>query len=163
IYFFEDPIESDNIDMVAYVASRLPMPVAFGERLYTIYQFQETLNKKAAAFLRPDLCLAGGITNCRKIAALAEASYVGVVPHNPLSCVRTGACMQLCAAIHNVPIQEYPGDEFEKPKRDLVKEPLRLERGYLLVPDKPGIGVELNEEAFKHYPPSRSRRPALVG
>jgi galactonate dehydratase len=163
IYFFEDPIETDNIDMVAHVASRLPMPLAFGERLYTIYQFQEAVNKKAAAFLRPDLSLAGGITNCRKIATLAEANYVGVVPHNPLSCVLTAACMQVCASIQNAPIQEYPGDEFEKPKRDLVKEPLRFERGYLVVPDRPGIGVELNEEAFKHYPPSRSRRPAMVG
>ncbi|MBI3667843.1 MAG: galactonate dehydratase [Acidobacteria bacterium] len=163
LYFFEDPIEPDNIDALAHVAANLPMPVATGERLYTIYQFREVLNKNAAAYLRPDLCLAGGITGSKKIAALAEASYVGLVPHNPLSCVLTAACVQLCAAIHNLAIQEYPGDELEKPKRDLVKEPLKLEGGYLIVPQKPGLGVELNEEAFNHYPPVPYQRRAIVG
>jgi galactonate dehydratase len=93
LYFFEDPIEPDNIDALAHVAASIPVPVSTGERLYTIYQFRELLNKNAAAYIRPDLSLAGGITNCRKIAALAEASYVGVSPHNPLSCdggVRAG-------------------------------------------------------------------------
>jgi galactonate dehydratase len=162
LYFFEDPIPPDNIDAMADLARAMPMPLAFGERLSTIHQFNDVLNKKAAMFLRPDLSLAGGITNCKKIATLAEPHYVGVVPHNPLSCVLTAACAQVCASAHNIPIQEYPPGEWEKPKRDLVKEPLKVEKGYLIIPDKPGIGVELNEEAFKHYPPSRGTRPAIV-
>ena len=152
LYFFEDPIEPENMDAWEHVASRLPMPVAVGERLYTIHQFRDILNRNAAAYLRPDLSLAGGITNCKKIAALAEASYVGVVPHNPLSCVLTAACIQLDAATHNVPIQEYPIDEWQRPKVDLVKSPVRREGGYLIVPEAPGLGVELNEEAFSQYP-----------
>jgi len=162
LYFFEDPIEPENMDAWEYVAHRLPMPVAMGERLYTIHQFRDLLNRNAAAYVRPDLSLAGGITNCKKIAAIAEASYVGVVPHNPLSCVLTAACVQLDAATHNIPIQEYPRDEYEKPKADLVKEPLKREGGYLLVPDTPGLGIELNEEAFKHYPPVSRQRPPLI-
>ena len=162
LYFFEDPIEPENMDAWEYVASRLPMPVAMGERLYTIHQFRDVLNRNAAGFVRPDLSLAGGITNCRKIATLAEASYVGVVPHNPLSCVLTAACAQLDAATHNIPVQEYPHNEYEKPKVDLVKEPLEREGGYLLIPDSPGLGIELNEEAFRHYPPEPYTRPPLI-
>jgi galactonate dehydratase len=162
LYFFEDPIEPENMDAWEYVAANVPMPLAMGERLYTIYQYQDLLNHKGAAYLRPDLSLAGGITNIKKIAALAEANYVSVVPHNPLSCVLTAACVQLDAAVHNIALQEYPGDEYDNPKRDLVKEPLKREGGYLLVPDTPGIGIELNEEAFKHYPPVPYERPPLV-
>jgi len=162
LYFFEDPIEPENMDAWEYVAANVPMPLAMGERLYTIYQYQDLLNHKGAAYLRPDLSLAGGITNIKKIAALAEANYVSVVPHNPLSCVLTAACVQLDAAVHNIALQEYPGDEYDNPKRDLVKEPLKREGGYLLVPNTPGIGIELNEEAFKHYPPVPYERPPLV-
>ena len=162
LYFFEDPIEPDNSDAMAQVAAALPMPVATGERHYTIHQFRDLLNKRAAAFLRPDPGLAGGLTNCRKIAALAEADYVQLMPHNPLSCVLTAACVQLDASIHNFAIQEYQEGEFEASKRDLVLEPLELRDGYLIVPDKPGLGIELNEEAFKHYPPvPRDRRPFI--
>ena len=162
LYFFEDPIEPENMDVWGHVAANLPMPIAAGERLYTIYQFRDLLDHQGAAYIRPDISLAGGITNCRKIASLAESHYVGMVPHNPLSCVFTAACAQLDAAIYNVPVQEYPGDEDQKPKVDLVKEPLRREGGYLIVPQTPGLGIELNEEAFKHYPPVRSERSPVI-
>ena len=120
------------------------------------------MNHNGAAFVRPDLSLAGGITNVKKIATLAEASYIGVVPHNPLSCVLTAACVQIDAAIHNLAVQEYPLGEDKSPKRDLVKEPIKREGGYLIPPDTPGIGIELNEEAFKHYPPESYVRPPLI-
>jgi galactonate dehydratase len=112
--------------------------------------------------LRADLSLVGGIINIRRIAALAEAGYAGVVPHNPLSCVLTAACAQLDAAVHNIALQEYPRDEFQSPKRDLVQEPLRCEKGYLIIPTAPGLGIEFNEEAFPHYPPVPYQRPPLV-
>ncbi len=162
LFFFEDPIEPENMAVWGDVAAKLPMPVAMGERLYTIYQFQDLLNQKGAAFVRPDPSLAGGITNLKKIAALAEAHYVSVAPHNPLSGVLTAACVQVDAAIHNFAVQEYPGDEYEQPKRDLVKAPLQREGGYLLLPTAPGLGIELNEEAFKHYPPVPYERPPLI-
>ena len=162
LYFFEDPIEPENMDQLEYVAANIPMPIAVGERLYTIYQFLELLKHRSAAFVRPDLSLAGGITNIRKIAAIAEANYVGVIPHNPLSCVQTAACVQIDAAIHNAPVQEYPPDDASGKKAELVDQPLTREGGYLLLPDRPGIGIELNEEAFSKYPPVPYNRPALI-
>jgi galactonate dehydratase len=162
LYFYEDPIEPENMDQWGWVAQQQPIPLAMGERLYTVYQFRDLMNHQGAAFVRPDLSLAGGITNVKKIAALAEAAYVGVVPHNPLSCVLTAACVQIDAATHNIPVQEYPYDDDKGIKAELVKEPLKRVGGYLEVPTKPGIGVELNEEAFKHYPPVPYDRPALI-
>ncbi len=162
LYFFEDPIEPENMDQWEYVAANVPMPLAMGERLYTVYQFLDLLNHKGAAYVRPDLSLAGGITNIKKIAAIAEANYVGVVPHNPLSAVLTAACVQLDAATHNISVQEYPHDDATGVKADLVDEPLTREGGYLLVPDRPGIGIDLNEEAFAKYPVKPYDRPALV-
>jgi len=162
LYFFEDPIEPENMDQWEYVASNVPMPLAMGERLYTIYQYQDLLNHRGAAFVRPDLSLAGGITNIKKIATIAEANYVGVVPHNPLSAVLTAACVQLDAATHNIPVQEYPLDDATGVKADLVDEPLTRDGGYLLVPDRPGIGIDLNEEAFANYPTMPYNRPPLI-
>ena len=100
LYFFEDPIEPENMDQWRWVAQQQPIPIAMGERLYTRYQFRDLLNHQRAAYLRPDLSLAGGITNVKKIAALAESAYAGVVPPNPLSCVLTAACVQIDAALH---------------------------------------------------------------
>ena len=162
LYFFEDPIEPENMDAWEQVASRQPIPIAMGERLYTIYQFRDLLNHNGAAYLRPDPSLVGGITNLMKIGAIAQASYASVVPHNPLSSVLTAACAQIDGALHNIPVQEYPYDDNSGVKADLVKEPLRREGGYLHIPDKPGIGIELNEEAFKHYPAKSYIRPPLI-
>ena len=133
-----------------------------GERLYTIYQFRDLLNHNGASYLRPDPSLVGGITNVMKIGALAQASYVSVVPHNPLSCVLTAACAQIDGVLQNVPLQEYPRDDNTGIKADLVKEPLKREGGYLIIPDKPGLGIELNEEAFQHYPVVAYDRPPMI-
>jgi galactonate dehydratase len=81
------------------------------------------------------------------------------VPHNPLSPVSTAVCAQLCACIHNIAVQEYTGTEWQKPKRDFVVEPLKIKDGFLEIPDRPGLGIELNEEALKHYPPKPFDRP----
>ena len=79
-----------------------------------------------------------------------------------MSAIATSACVHLDASLHNVPVQEYPGDEFLKPKIDLGPEPLVFDKGYLLLPDKPGLGIELNDEAVKHYPPiSFNRAPVF--
>jgi len=162
LYFFEDPIEPENLEIWGQVAANIPMPIAAGERLYTIYQFKDLLNQKGAAYVRPDPSLVGGISGCKKIAAIAEAHYVGVVPHNPCTSMFSAPCVQLAAAINNLPVLEYTGDEHVPPKSDMVKEPLKREGGYLLVPTAPGLGVELNEEAFKHYPPEPYRRSAMI-
>lgn len=153
-YFYEDPVPPDNFDAMAQVANHVNIPIATGERLHTIHEFEMLLNRCAVHYVRPDVCMAGGLTHTKKIAALAEAHNAGVVPHNPLSPVSTAACLQLDACIPNFSLQEYPyRPDIEKaPGDELLKEPLKVEKGYLLIPDKPGIGVELNDEVLGKHP-----------
>ncbi|MBN1579078.1 MAG: galactonate dehydratase [Anaerolineae bacterium] len=151
-FFYEDPILPDSLDAMALVAQNVHIPIATGERLHTIYEFEALLTRGAVQYVRPDVCMAGGLTHCKKIAALAEAHHAGVVPHNPLSPVSTAACLQLAACIPNFAIQEYPKGELEPPKSQIVKGSLQVENGFLLIPDAPGIGIELAEDAAKRFP-----------
>lgn len=151
--FYEDPILPDNFDAMALVAQNVSIPIATGERIHTIHEFAMLLARGAVQYIRPDVCLAGGLTHSKKIAAIAEAHYVGVVPHNPLSPISTAACLQLAASIPNFTIQEYPIGELEPPKSEIVKEPLKQEGGFLMIPDGPGIGVELADDAEVRFPP----------
>jgi galactonate dehydratase len=152
-FFYEDPILPDSFDAMALVAENIHIPIATGERLHTIYEFEMLLRRGAVQYVRPDVCMCGGLTHAKKIAALAEAHHVGVVPHNPLSPVSTAACLQLAACIPNFALQEYPLGEGEPPKSEIVKSTVRLEKGFLIVPDAPGIGIELADDAQERYPP----------
>jgi galactonate dehydratase len=138
---------------MALVAAKTGVPIATGERLHTIWEFQALLARGAVQYVRPDVCMCGGLTHAKKIAALAEAHHVGVVPHNPLSPVSTAACVQLAACIPNFALQEYPRGEDRPPKSEIVRGSLQCEDGFLIVPDAPGIGVELVEDADKKHPP----------
>jgi len=146
-YFFEDPVTPDNFDEMAYVADKINIPIATGERFTTIFEYEQLLEANAASYIRPDLCLCGGLSGSKKVAAMAEAKHVKVIPHNPLSPVSTAACVQLDACIPNFALQEYTG-ESEPPKSDLLVTPLKLVDGYLIVPEGPGLGIELNEAAL---------------
>ena len=86
----------------------IDIPIATGERFTSLYQFQTLLTRNAVQYLRPDVCLCGGITGAKKVAAIAEAHDAWVVPHNPLSPISTAACLQIAACIPNFAIQEYP-------------------------------------------------------
>jgi galactonate dehydratase len=149
--FIEDPVPPDNLDAMARVAHQIRVPIATGERLLTLQEFEMLLRRDAAEYIRPDVCTVGGLTGAKKIAAVAEANYVGVIPHNPLSRVSTAACLQLAACIPNFVIQEYPRYE-TMPVKELVRTSLKLEKGYLEISDAPGIGAELNEDALERFP-----------
>ena len=151
-FFFEDPVTPDNLDEMAQVAQHINVPIATGERIHTIWEFEMLLSRNAVQYVRPDVCMCGGITHAKKIAALAEARHVGVVPHNPLSPVSTAACLQLAACIPNFSLQEYPIGEGEPPKSEIVKSAIECQDGFLIVPDAPGIGVELCEDAQEKHP-----------
>jgi galactonate dehydratase len=151
-FFYEDPTLPDNFDAMGLIASKIHIPIATGERLLTIHEFEMLLSRGAVQYVRPDVCICGGITGAKKIAAIAEAHYVNVVPHNPLSPVSTAACLQIAACIPNFAIQEYPEGELEPPKSDIVKQPLQVENGFLIIPDASGIGMELVTEAKNKYP-----------
>ncbi len=152
-YFYEDPILPDNFDAMGLVAQHISIPIATGERLHTIYEFEMLLRRGAVQYVRPDVCMCGGISGAKKIAALAEANHVGVVPHNPLSPMSTAACLQIAACTPNFALQEFPGHEDESPKSDVVPGAAKHDgKGYLILPDKPGIGVELAPDAAKKAP-----------
>ena len=157
--FYEDPILPDNFDAMGLVAQHIAVPIATGERLHTIYEFEMLLARGAVQYVRPDVCMVGGISGAKKVAALAEAHNVGVVPHNPLSPVSTAACLQVAACIPNFAIQEYPRGEDRPPKSEIVKTTVRCEDGFLIIPDSPGIGIELAPDAQEKYPP----KPRPIG
>lgn len=158
--FYEDPVPPDNLDAMARVARHVNIPIATGERLLTVQEFEMLLRRDAAEYIRPDVCTVGGLTGAKKIAAIAEANYVGVVPHNPLSRVSTAACIQLAACIPNFAILEYPRHE-TMPVKDIVKTTVELKDGYLRIPDAPGIGAELDEDALERFP-YRPRTPSTL-
>jgi galactonate dehydratase len=166
-YFFEDPVLPDNVDEMAYVADKVNVPIATGERFTSVWEFQMLLARGAVQYVRPDVCLVGGISGARKVAALAEAHHVGVVPHNPLSPVSTAACMQIAASAPNFALQEYPSSTWSSadvrpPESEMVDGAVEHDgQGYLPVPERPGIGVSLRDDAVERFPcrplPMKSR------
>lgn len=158
----EDPISVDSAETMAYVASKIGIPIATGERLHTIWEFKDFLHLRACSFIRPDVCLTGGITQTKKIAALAEAYQVITVPHNPLSPISTAASVQICIATPNCTLLEYKGDGAwpgEEWKQEIVKNTMKFENGFLMLPEEPGIGIELDEEGIRNNIGEPGERP----
>lgn len=148
----EDPMTPDNIDSMAEIAAKIPVPIATGERFTNLREFEMLMRRDAAQYIRPDVCTVGGITTAKKICAAAEANDVLVIPHNPLGPVSTAACLQICASIPNLGIQELPGFCINGAEDKMVKEPLRFKDGCILIPEGPGIGIELADDAAELYP-----------
>ena len=146
-YFYEDPMLPDSPGIMGDVQRQCNIPIATGERFTTIFEYQQLLEAKGCSYVRPDLCLCGGLSGSKKVAAMAEAFHIKVIPHNPLSPVSTAACVQLDACIPNFALQEFKG-ESEPPNSELLEEPLELKDGYLTVPSAPGLGITLNDEAL---------------
>ncbi len=157
-FFYEDPIPPDSIDAMAEVAQKIKIPVATGERLIYLSEFQMLMERRAAQYLRPCICVVGGITAGKKIAAMAESHNLDIVPHNPLSPVSTAACLQLAGAIPNLAIQEYPEDQNTPHFKEIFKCNFEQDNGFIIVPDAPGIGIELTPDARQKFPP----KPRLV-
>lgn len=159
--FVEDPIRPENTDVMARVASRLSVPIATGERFCTIYEFQALLSRDAVEYARVDVAVCGGITGAKKVAAMAEAHNVQIVPHNPLSPIGLAACLQVAAAIPNFAIQEYStGFEagvFESTSTHLgsniVDHCPGVVDGFVDIPQGPGLGVNLLDDAQSIRPP----------
>jgi galactonate dehydratase len=140
--FVEEPINCQNHDVMAEIARGTHLPIATGERVFTKWGFREVLEKRAATVLQPDLCHAGGITEVRLIAGMAEAYYATIAPHNPLGPISLAAGVQLAAAIPNFLCQEQRtlGDGY-------LKQPFTLKEGFIDVPTGPGLGIELDDDA----------------
>lgn len=150
--FLEDPIPPDNVKAMQDVAQRTNIPIATGERFINIQEFELLFHLNAAKYVRPDVCALGGLTPSKKVAAMAEANYAKIVPHNPLGPVSTAACLQLDAAIPNFSIQEFPSFYHQGNEAEMTKQPLIEEDGYIIVPDAPGIGIELVDDICERFP-----------
>jgi galactonate dehydratase len=141
--FVEEPCQAQNHDVMAEIARGTHLPIATGERVFTKWGFREVLEKRAATILQPDLCHAGGITEVRLIAGMAEAYYAAIAPHNPLGPISLAAGVQMAASIPNFLCQEQVnlGEGY-------IKRPFVVRDGYLDLPDGPGLGIELDEDAL---------------
>jgi len=150
-YFVEEPVPPENIDAMAEVRRQSPVPIATGERLVTRFAFREVLEKQAAHVIQPDLCHCGGLWEAKKIAAMAEAYYVSVAPHNPLGPVANAAALHFALSTPNFLIQEDMLTDV--PWRwEVVRHNLRTENGYWLPSEAAGLGVEVDEEAAARHP-----------
>ncbi|MEO6908511.1 MAG: enolase C-terminal domain-like protein, partial [Abditibacteriaceae bacterium] len=153
LYFFEEPCWPETIDDIALIQRAVSTPIATGERLVSQHAFREVLERRAASVLQPDITHCGGLTEARRIAAMAEAYRVSLAPHNPQGPVSTAASLELgfatpsyiiCESVHN----DVPW------RSDVVSESFTIEKkGRIVRPsDKPGLGIEINEEEVKKHP-----------
>jgi galactonate dehydratase len=150
LVYYEDPVAPESNEGLAIAARQIKLPIATGERFYNIYQFKDLIDRGCVTLIRPDVSLAGGYTQCKKIAGMAEAAFVGIFPHLMGSPLNIAAFVQFDAAIPNFVLHENltSADAFN----DLLDQPVERQGGWLIVPDRPGIGVEINEAALAKYP-----------
>ncbi|RUX00793.1 galactonate dehydratase, partial [Mesorhizobium sp. M8A.F.Ca.ET.059.01.1.1] len=154
LMFIEEPVLSENREALKEIAALGSTPIALGERLYSRWDFKSVFEEGVVDIIQPDLSHAGGITECRKIAAMAEAYDVAVAPHCPLGPIALAACLQLDAVSYNCFIQEQSLGIHYNAANDLLdyaanKDVFRYEDGYVAIPDGPGLGVEIDEDYVK--------------
>ncbi|MEI9945353.1 MAG: galactonate dehydratase [Chitinophagaceae bacterium] len=149
--FIEEPVLPENNEALKEIAQHTSIPIATGERMFSRWQFKNLLIDGYVDIIQPDLSHAGGITECKKIISMAEAFDVAAAPHCPLGPISLAACLQVDATCHNVFIQEQSlGIHYNKDS-DLLdyimdKDVFKYENGSVKIPDKPGLGIEMNEE-----------------
>jgi galactonate dehydratase len=158
--FLEEPVLPENNEALREIARHTTIPIATGERLYSRWDFKHVLHDGYVDIVQPDRSHAGGISECRKIATMAEAYDVVVAPHCPLGPIALASCLQLDACTHNILIQEQSLNIHYHQEADLLDylvDPavFAYQDGHVLVPHGPGLGITINEEAV--------RRAAAVG
>ena len=151
VFFLEDPIQIDSISTQAQVAAKSTVPFGNGERFVSIWEFRELLEQGGPQYLRPDVALAGGISHCKKIAAIGESYHCAVVTHNFLGPLITAASLHLDASIPNFITQEYTKSD-EAPHNAVYKCSFAREGGYISIPETPGLGVELDDALITATP-----------
>lgn len=141
-WFYEEIVQPLNIEVMAELARKTHIPIATGERIFTKWGFKDILEKRAAMILQPDICYAGGITELKIIAGMAEAYYTPLAPHNPQGPCSLAASLQIAASIPNFLIQERGDAEHT----DLLAKPLPpVVNGHRGLPTEPGIGITIDE------------------
>jgi galactonate dehydratase len=162
LLFIEEPLLSENHEGLAQLASLVSTPIALGERLYSRWDFKPFFESRAVDIIQPDLAHAGGLLECRKIAAMAEAYDIAVAPHCPLGPLALAACLQLAACTPNVAIQEMSLGIHYNVGHDLLefitdKDVLSPIDGYLPIPTGAGLGIEIDEAAVREAHKDRHR------
>lgn len=147
----EEPVPPDNLDSLARVHARSHVPIAAGERIYSKYMFREALYKNALDIAQPDIFHTGGILESKKIAAMCEADHIPVSFHNPSGPVSNAAILQLAACVPNFLIHEIMITDGSF-RFDITDEEVVFEKGDILIPSKPGLGIEVNEDAVNSRP-----------
>ena len=158
IYWFEEPISPEDLDGYVVVTRALDMAVAGGENEFTRYGFRDILVRKAMDIVQPDICAAGGLTECKKIAAMAAAHGVECVPHAWGSAIGLAATLQFLAALPDQPPSLFPMplmlefEQEENPFRDrLAVTPIEHKDGYVDIPNGPGLGIEIDRTVLDTY------------
>ena len=151
ILWFEEPIPPDDKKGLAWVRSKIDTPVSGGERLYSRWEYLDFLRMECADFWQPDVSHAGGISEVRKIAAMAEAHHIAVCPHNPSGPVANAATLQLAACMPNFYLLETMATDIPY-RKDITTEEVRFENSQMFIPDKPGLALDINEEEIAKYP-----------
>lgn len=151
IFWYEEPVPSENLDILSELRRSINLPVVTGECLYTKFDFREVLEKRAADILNPDVGSCGGILELKEISAMAEPYYVLISPHNYNSTtIALAATIQVAAVIPNFIITEY-FVSFSEIGNAISVNPLKVEEGYIRLPTTPGLGLEINEAILKDY------------
>lgn len=154
--FIEEPLLSEQPEAIADFARRTSLPVATGERLYSRWDFRPLFEAAAIDVAQPDLSHAGGISECRRISAMAEAYDVAIAPHCPLGPIALAACIQLDAAVPNFAVQEMSlGIHYNSDTHDLLTylrnpEILAVSDGTIAVPESAGLGIDVDEDRVRH-------------
>ena len=140
--FVEEPIPQENVDALKEVSDHVPFPIATGERLLSRWEFREIFEKQAVSYIQPDGSHAGGITELKKIANMAEVYYIHIMPHCAIGPVAFSACMQVDAVVPNFLVQEQVDEGLGE---GLLVEPWQVLDGHIELPTKPGLGFDLIE------------------
>jgi galactonate dehydratase len=162
LLFIEEPLLSENPEGLRQIAGLTSIPIALGERLYSRWDFKPFFESGAVDIIQPDVSHAGGITEVRKIAAMAEAYDIAVAPHCPLGPLALASCLQVAACSPNVAIQEMSLGIHYNVGADLFtycrdKQQLTPQDGYLAIPTGPGLGVDIDEDAVRESNKERHR------
>lgn len=144
--FVEEPVPQENVDALKWVTDHVPFPIATGERLLSRWEFRELFEKQAVSYVQPDSSHAGGITELKKIANMAEVYYTHVMPHCALGPLALAACTHVDAVIPNFLMQETVAPNW---LADVVVDPWPVTDGYMALPTKPGLGLEIDETEVK--------------
>ncbi|WMJ68231.1 galactonate dehydratase [Stenotrophomonas sp. 24(2023)] len=150
LMFIEEPVLSDHLEAIPELAALSPAPIALGERLYSRFDFKRVLQTGGVDIIQPDPAHSGGITETRKIAAMAEAYDVALALHCPLGPIALAANLQLDAVCYNAFIQEQSLGIHYNASNDLLdyladRSPFHYQEGFVRIPDGPGLGIEMNQ------------------